>query len=145
MNPEINEVPTATSEKPKALRQKLSVLLRDVPAEECCLVVSHFEQAVMRGVIKAVPLSGNYFNKVVILEDGHKKRLSLHDELVVMDADWERWLAEQRRESRYRVLAQVGAVTTTIERVKSGADDFERLLEIRRKRLKAEQKKEDKS
>lgn len=73
MNPEHDETSASATEKPRPLRQKLTVLLRDVPAEECCLVLSQFEQAVMRGVIQAVPLAGNYFNKVVILENGHKK------------------------------------------------------------------------
>lgn len=67
MNPEHNELPTATADKSKRPRQQLSALLRDVPAEECCLVLSQLEQAVMRRVIQAVPLAGNYFNKVVVL------------------------------------------------------------------------------
>lgn len=145
MNPVQDEDRTAPTEKPSALRHKLSILLRDVPAEECCLIISHFEQAVMRGNIRALPLIGQHFGKVVILENGQKKRMTLQDELVVMDEAWERWFTEQRRESRYRVLGQVGTVATTIERVKSGEDDFDRLLEIRRKRLRLEQQKGDKS
>ena len=51
------------------------------------------------------------------------------------------WLNEQRRESRYRVLGQVGKVETTLDRLKSKEDSFDRLLEIRKKRIKAEQSK----
>lgn len=142
MIPDASQVSPADTAIPKALRQKLSVLLKDVPADECCLILSRFEDAVMRGTIKALPLLGVRFAKIVVLEDGRKKRVTLHDELVVLDAGWERWFSEQRRESRYRILGHVGVVGTTIERVKSEQDDFDRLLEIRRKRLKAEQQKE---
>lgn len=127
----------------KPLRQRLSVLLRDVPADECCRVLSQFEAAVMRGVIKALPLAGQHFGKVVIQETGQKKRCTVQDEVVVIDDAWERWFTEQRRESRYRVLAQVGVVATTVERLKGSEDDFDRLLEIRRKRLKTQQQKGD--
>lgn len=140
MNPETSAQIPSTTEQVKPLRQKLSLLLRDVPAEECCLILSNFESAVMRGIIKALPLSGQHFGKVVILESGQKKRRSLQDEVVVVDDGWVRWLAEQRRESRYRVLAHVGHVATTVERLKSNEDDFDRLLDIRRKHLKAQQK-----
>lgn len=126
-------------EPSRPTRQRLSVLLRNVPPNECCLIIEQYETAVMKGVVKALPLQGEHFGKVVILESGAKKRLSLQDEAVVVDEQWEVWLAEQRRESRYRVLHSTGTVATTIERLKSSEDDFERLLEIRRKRLKAAQ------
>lgn len=140
MNPEPSETTFSSSETTQPLRQKLSILLKHVPADECCLVISNFEQAVMRKQIKALPLSGQHFNKVVVLETGRKKRVTLQDEVIVIDQAWERWFTEQRREARYKVLAHVGTVATTVERLKANEDDFERLLEIRRQRLKAQQK-----
>ena len=80
MNPETSERILSATEQVKPLRQKLSVLLRDVPAEECCLILSHFESAVMRGIIKALPLSGQHFGKVVI-KVNHRKILNAMVEL----------------------------------------------------------------
>ncbi|WP_135230477.1 hypothetical protein [Deinococcus fonticola] len=131
---------TAPAEKTKPLRQKLSILLRDVPPDECCLILKNFEAAIMRGVVGALPLAGQHFGKVVVMEDGQKKRCTVQDEVVVVDDGWTRWLTDQRRESRYRVLALNGKVATTVERIKDGQDDFERLLDIRRKFLKGQQK-----
>jgi hypothetical protein len=127
------------TESPRPTRQRLSVLLRHIPSNECFLIIERFEAAVMKGTIKAVPLLGEHFSKVIVLENGTKKRVSLQDEAVLVDDHWHAWVAEQRRESRYRVLLNTGVVATTIDRLKSDEDDFDRLLEIRRKRLRAAQ------
>lgn len=145
MNPETNETPPAATEKPRALRHRLSALMRNIPSDECCRILSTFDAAILKGTIKAVPLLGEYFPKTIILENGQKKRATVQDELVLMDEAWEKWFAEQRRESRYQVLNHAGVVATTIDRIKSGEDDFDRLLEIRRRRLKTEQQRGEKS
>lgn len=130
-----------TQPTPKPAYRNLSELLRDIPPNECALIVEGWETAVLKGTLRALPLTGEHFGKVIQLPTGEKKRCTLKDEIVLVDDACRAWLDEQRRESRYRVLSQVGKVETTLERLKSKEDSFERLLEIRKRRIKAEQSK----
>lgn len=130
-----------TQPAPKPSYRNLSELLRDIPPNECALIVEGWETAVLKGTLRALPLSGEHFGKVIQLPTGEKKRCTLQDEIVLVDDACRTWLNEQRRESRYRVLGQVGKVETTLDRLKSKEDSFDRLLEIRKKRIKAEQGK----
>lgn len=128
-----------SSPKPTYLR--LSALLKDIPPAECGLIIEQWDSAIQKGTVRAIPLASEHFGKVVQAASGEKKRCTLQDEIVLVDEACRAWIAEQRRESRYRVLGSVGRVETTLERLKSKEDSFERLLEIRRKRIKADQNK----
>ena len=70
---------------------------------------------------------------------GEKKRRTIQDELVCADEACRKWITDQRQESRYQVLAHVGRVETTMDRLKAGKDNFEKLVEIRKRRLKTAQ------
>lgn len=120
---------------------RLSALLRDIPANECGLIVEQWEEAILKGVLKSVPLTGEHFAKVIQLPTGEKKRRTLQDELVCADEACRKWITDQRQESRYQVLAHVGRVETSLDRLKAGKDNFEKLVEIRKRRLKVDKAK----
>ncbi|MFC6662631.1 hypothetical protein [Deinococcus multiflagellatus] len=66
---------------------------------------------------------------------GKRALRKLDDEIVLPDAAFQGWLAQERRASRLAVLKVTGRVETSLERLASGEDDFRTLLEIRKGRL----------
>ncbi|GGB73877.1 hypothetical protein [Deinococcus soli (ex Cha et al. 2016)] len=116
--------------------QLLSQTLSDIPAEELHLVLDHYEDAVMRGTIKALPLEGaEPFQLPVVNHQGKRVNRRIEEEIVIPDDAFEQWLKAERRASRLAVLAVTGRVETSLEKLTSGDDDFSKLLDIRRKRL----------
>ncbi|CAM3445377.1 hypothetical protein DESA109040_12975 [Deinococcus saxicola] len=138
MNHTTNEPGTTEKVPEKGSYVRLSALLKDIPANECGLIVEQWEEAILKGVLKSIPLTGEHFAKVVQLPTGEKKRRTIQDELVCADETCRKWIADQRQESRYQVLAHVGRVETTMDRLKAGKDSFEKLVEIRKRRLKVD-------
>lgn len=114
----------------------LSTLLEGVPPEELHLVLDHYEDAVARGTIKAVPLEASEpFSVAVINPQGKRLTRRVEDEIVLPDEAFHAWLKAQRKASRLAVLAVTGRVETSLEKLESGDDNFQKLVEIRRKRL----------
>lgn len=125
----------------KGALRPLSEVLEDVPPGELFLVLERFESAVMDGKIASLPEAGRSFTRDVIQPGGQRKKIRIQDEALIYNDGVAGWIAEQRRETRYLLLQHSDAkITTTRDRLMSGTDDFKRLLEIRRERIKAREK-----
>lgn len=110
----------------------LSELLRDMPVDERSLVVENFEDGVRRGVIRSVPLEGAPFTVRLLVDGQPGRRRTLQDEIIQPTPEFSEWLQIQRIESSYLYRAATGRVSSTLERLRSGQDQFRRLAELRR-------------
>lgn len=99
----------------------------------------HWNDAVIAGTVRAVPLKGQKFSKMVVDRTGQETTVEVQDELVEATPQFEAWLTQQREESRYAVLPHYGEIATTPDRLKKAEDDFERLLQARVQRLQGTQ------
>ncbi|ABW35004.1 hypothetical protein Dgeo_2961 (plasmid) [Deinococcus geothermalis DSM 11300] len=114
----------------------LSELLHDIPPEELQLVLDHYEDAVLKGTVKAIPApAGQVFSVELITALGKRATRKVEEEIVLPDAAFHTWLAAERKASRLAVLAVTGRVETSLDKLARGDDDFQKLLDIRRKRL----------
>lgn len=130
---------TAPLQNKTPQRRRLSAILQDIPATEAHLIVEQFIPALLEGTVRAVPILDRKFTKTVIDGSGQKVRQVIQDELVEVDEAFTAWLTATRRAARYQVLAHVGKIGTTEERLASGHDDFGEMLLARLARLRAEQ------
>ncbi|MFC4424928.1 hypothetical protein [Deinococcus navajonensis] len=129
----------AEEQPPRVTFERLSRLLKPLPANECHLILEQFTAALLEGHIRAVPFLGRTFTKTVIDGAGHKTQHVIQDELIEVDKTFLEWIKRLRKAARYQVLVHVGDIGTTEERLASGEDDFQALLQARLLRLKAEQ------
>lgn len=121
---------------------RLSEILRETEFPERTYIVSHYEDAVRRGVVQAVMLEGHSFQVRYWLGNSSTRR-SLQDELILRTAELEEWLRVQRLESRYAHRAATQNAATTLEHLESGRDDFQRLAKLRRQLLNTKGKEKE--
>lgn len=113
---------------------RLSEILRGTEFPERTFVVTHYDDAVRRGVIQAVVLEGQPF-QVRYWQGDSSTRRTLQDELILRTPELEEWLRVQRLESRYAHRAATSNAATSLERLQNGQDDFQRLAKLRRQLL----------
>lgn len=114
----------------------LSSLITAIPPQERRLVIDGYEDAIRRGIIRAVPVEGKPIPISMSGSGGKRVRRTLREEWVRDTPELKEWITAQRTESRYAAIAATGRVVSTVERLESGEDDFERLAEIRRQLLR---------
>lgn len=132
---EVKQAVPTTQPRMPTTPVRLSAIVKSIPAIECHLIFRNWEAGVAAEVIRALPEIGKTFKKTILTELGEEVTLEQQEELVLPDERFEVWLNEQRQESRYAVLRHVGNLETSLTRLEQGADDFERLLSLRRLRL----------
>ncbi|WP_216325655.1 hypothetical protein [Deinococcus aestuarii] len=135
--PDDESVSTSTEDLPDGNFILLStLLLRDLPPAERSLVVEHYEDGVRRSIIRSVQLEGTSFTVRMLAGGQTGRRRSLQDELIRRTPEFEEWLRVQRTESLYAYRAATGRATSTLERLRTGQDDFNRLADLRRQLLR---------
>lgn len=126
-------VSSAGQDRPYRL---LSELLKDIPPEELCRVLEHYEDAVIKGTVKAVPAPAEEgFSVDLVTAQGKRATRRVEEEIVLPDPAFFTWLNAERKASRLAVLAVTGRVETSMDKLAAGDDDFQKLLDIRRRRL----------
>ncbi|GAA3998976.1 hypothetical protein GCM10022631_07230 [Deinococcus rubellus] len=115
---------------------RLSSLLRPLPNNEVCLIVSGYTDALLEGVIEAMPEQDQTFDLVYLNEQGQETTAQLNEEFVVVTDEMTRWLAAQQLASRYLIMTNTRTLHTTEERLKNQLDDLRAMAQIRRDALK---------
>lgn len=114
--------------------EHLSALLGAVPANELCLVLAHYEEAIRTGKFLAVPIEGQEFTLKHLSVQGQATESKVTDEFVEVSDGWTNWLEKMRRESRYAIMSSTGSIATTKERLNT-VDDFAVLARLRKEHL----------
>ncbi|ASN83309.1 hypothetical protein [Deinococcus ficus] len=118
----------------KPVIEHLSALLGAVPANELCLVLAHYEEAIRTGKFLAVPIEGRDFTLKHLSVQGQATESQVTDEFVEVSDGWTNWLEKMRRESRYAIMSNTGSIATTEERLNT-VDDFAVLARLRKEHL----------
>lgn len=118
----------------KPVIDHLSALLGAVPANELCLVLAHYEEAIRTGKFLAVPIEGRDFTLKHLTTQGEMTESQVTDEFVEVSDGWTNWLEKMRRESRYAIMSNTGSIATTEERLNT-VDDFAVLARLRKEHL----------
>ena len=122
---------------------QLSALLAGLPDDELSLIVEGTLDAVVKGVFRAARLVDTF--KIAYRDtNGKRIRRTMPDLAISPSPEFEAWLLAQRRESRHRAMVWSGKVQTTMQRIVSGEDDFEKLADLTRRTLAQQRTKKKK-
>lgn len=122
---------------------QLSALLADLPDDEQSRIVEDALDAVVRGRFKAAGLADTF--KIDYRDStGKRIRKTVPDLAVSPSPEFAAWLEAQRRESRHRTMARSSKGRTTMQRISSGEDDFEKLADLTRRTLAQQRTKKKK-
>lgn len=132
----VSAVPQAAPPDTKPSFILLRELLQSLPINERLLIIDGLDDAIRKGILKAVPIEGPAF-AVSVPRAGRKRGRRLVREHCIRDTpEALAWVTRQRAEARYRDLEATGRVSSTVERLAVQLDDFDRLAELHRQTLR---------
>lgn len=120
--------PTPVAEPaPESPYVQLRHVLKQLTVDERWLVVEGLPSAILRGVAQAVPLKRQTFTARWTRPKGAPVRRTLGDYVIANTPEFQAWVSEQAATSRYAILAARGRVVTTLERLNTQRDDFDKM------------------
>ena len=113
----------------------LSMELMTIPENEQAFIFEHFEEALRKNLIAALPDEKQTFKATYIDRSGKQVTERKHEKHIVVNPAWEKWVNEQCERSRYHQMKIKGDFATTADRITANPEEFELMLKMRREEL----------